>query len=101
MHGRTFAKDLRRFGLLCVSLLLQHREQIVEKQLELERVTECAISLYTRLAVLSRMEARGASGTGTLYLALSEKKFEEAFEATGRSSLDQKILALSQEVVSN
>lgn len=67
-------KDIRRFGWSIIRLLAQYRENIVEQQLELERIAESAIALFTSTAVLGRLDAASKAGiskaeldTGLLY----------------------------------
>jgi acyl-CoA dehydrogenase family protein 9 len=50
--------SIRRFSLSVLRLLAKYREGVVEEQLKLNRVSECAISLYTASAVLSKIDSR-------------------------------------------
>ena len=47
----------RQFGLAITRLLGKYREEILEKQLQLDRVANCAIALYTASAVISKLDA--------------------------------------------
>lgn len=51
------SNSIRRFGNAVLKLLATHREEILEKQLELDRIATCAIALYTTTAVLSKLDA--------------------------------------------
>lgn len=48
---------VRRFGFAVVKLLARYGEEIVEKQLSLDRIATAAICIYTTSAVLSRVDA--------------------------------------------
>lgn len=48
---------IRSFGFAVPRLLAKHREAIVEKQFQLDRIATCAMSIYTTTAVLSRLDA--------------------------------------------
>lgn len=53
----ALAKAVRRFGYAIIKLLAHYREGIIEKQLELERIADSAMALYTASAVLSKLDA--------------------------------------------
>lgn len=48
---------VRRFGFAIIRLLKEYREEILEKQLELERIANSAIAIYTASAVLSKLDS--------------------------------------------
>lgn len=56
--------SIRRFSFSVLRLLARYREAVVEEQLKLNRISECAISLYTASAVLSKIESRLQSAQG-------------------------------------
>jgi acyl-CoA dehydrogenase family member 9 len=51
-------RSVRRFSVSIVRLLAKYREGVIEEQLKLNRIAECAISLYTTTAVLSKIDGR-------------------------------------------
>ncbi len=53
---KLFVKNLRRFGIDIIKLLAKHKEDIIEQQLQLNRIANCAIALYTTSAVLSKLD---------------------------------------------
>lgn len=65
-QAQALAKAVRRFGLAVIKLLAQYREGIIEKQLELERIADSAIALYTTSAVLSKLDATLQSSKETI-----------------------------------
>ncbi len=48
---------IRRFGFSVIKILAKHGEDIFERQLSLNRIAECAISIYTSTAVLSKLSS--------------------------------------------
>lgn len=56
-EARTLESLIYRFGWTVVQALAEYKEEIVEKQLVLNRIAEAAMSIYTMTAVISRMEA--------------------------------------------
>lgn len=56
VEAKMIAKGLRRFGFAVIRLLVHYRQEIIENQLELERIADSAIALYTSCAVLSKLD---------------------------------------------
>lgn len=56
-EAAQLGKSIRWFGNSVLKLLITHKEEILEKQLELDRIATSAIALYTTTAVLSRLDA--------------------------------------------
>jgi hypothetical protein len=48
----ALSEATQRFGMAVLRVLKRYREEVVEKQLDLERITNCAIALYTMTAVV-------------------------------------------------
>jgi len=55
-EAKLLARTLQQFGVAIPKLLARHGEGIVEKQLLLDRLANCAIALYTMSAVLSKAD---------------------------------------------
>ncbi|MEX1012411.1 MAG: acyl-CoA dehydrogenase family protein [Waddliaceae bacterium] len=53
---QVLRKSIRAFSRLSKYLLIKHREGIVEKQLDLNRLTDALIQMFTTLCVLSKRE---------------------------------------------
>lgn len=51
------ASAVRKFGRAVVHVLIHFREQVIEKQLVLDRIAEAAMALYTSFAVLARIDS--------------------------------------------
>lgn len=73
----TLASDIRHFGIACTKALAWHGEDILEKQLVLNRLSTLAIALYTSSAVLAKMDREGVSSVGKLYLTLAHRTMED------------------------
>lgn len=78
----ALAFAVKRFGWACFRALYRYREEVIEKQLVLNRLTNAVIALYTVSAVISRLDGGTADelelAKGRLYneLALKELKNE-------------------------
>lgn len=87
-EAKQLAHNVRKFGWAIFRLLKHYREGIVEKQLELERIADSAIALYTSSAVLSRLDAALIAGTaspnemaaGKLYTRMSHQTVQRSLE---------------------
>jgi acyl-CoA dehydrogenase family member 9 len=56
-EAKQLGQAVRHFGFAIVRLLKAYREDILEKQLELERIADSAIAIYTASAVLSKLDS--------------------------------------------
>jgi len=65
------SKNIRVFGLAIIRLLAQEREGVFEKQLALDRISTAAMTLYTSLAVLSKLSAEEKQQSPTFKQNLS------------------------------
>jgi acyl-CoA dehydrogenase family protein 9 len=65
-HRRYFVKHVAELAAAAERAVMRHREQIVERQLVVERLADMAIEMYATAAVLSRtqrlIEERGVEG---------------------------------------
>ncbi|HEU4629372.1 MAG TPA: acyl-CoA dehydrogenase family protein [Gemmatimonadaceae bacterium] len=65
-HRRYFVKHVAELAAAAERAVLRHRQQIVERQLVVERLADMAIAMYATAAVLSRtqrlIEERGVDG---------------------------------------
>jgi alkylation response protein AidB-like acyl-CoA dehydrogenase len=55
-EAKALSRLIRRFGTSVIRLLAHYREQVVEHQLELDRIATTAIAIYTTTAVLSKLD---------------------------------------------
>ena len=56
-EAHQLGKEVRRFGFAVMRLLAKYREDILEKQLVLDRIANCAMAIYTTTAILSRLDS--------------------------------------------
>jgi acyl-CoA dehydrogenase family protein 9 len=63
-ESRRLSRSIRRFAFSNLRLLAKYREGIVEEQLQLNRIAESAIALYTATAVLGKIDQAMQSGAG-------------------------------------
>ncbi len=55
-EARMLAARVRRFGISILRVLAKHQEEIVERQMLLDRIASSAIALYTATAVVARLD---------------------------------------------
>lgn len=55
--ARQLGKEIRRFGLAVTKTLIAYREEVIERQQDLDRLASCAMAIYTAMATLSRLDA--------------------------------------------
>jgi len=56
-EGKRLGEAIRRLGIAVLKALSKHREEIVEKQLILDRIAIAVTSIYTAIAVLSKVDS--------------------------------------------
>lgn len=56
-EARLLGKAVRRFGFSVLKMLAKYGEGVVDKQLDLDRISTAAMDLYTSTAVISKLEA--------------------------------------------
>jgi hypothetical protein len=99
-------RSIRRFSLSVLRLLLTYREAVAENQLQLNRIAEGAMSLYTTAAVLSRVDSRlqcGATAdaevdTARFYCTLALDRLEESLDQLRSRNRDSEVEALSDRI---
>ncbi|HEV8051513.1 MAG TPA: acyl-CoA dehydrogenase family protein [Parachlamydiaceae bacterium] len=107
-EAKQLAQAVRNFGFAVIRLLKEYREDILENQLELERIANSAIAIYTAAAVLGKLDAAmGADGTanetpqqiasGKLYCQMAFDTVEKNLDALF-SPLDEVIEKLSDDI---
>ncbi len=56
-EGLVLGQKVRSFGLAVAKLLIKYKEDIIERQLQLDRIATSAMALYTATATLSYLDA--------------------------------------------
>lgn len=62
-EARVLGSGIRRFGGYVVALLARYGEDVIERQLALDRIATSAIALFTTSAVLSKIDTDLTDGT--------------------------------------
>jgi hypothetical protein len=100
---------VRQFGLAVARLLAKYRENILERQLQLDRIANCAIALYTASSVLSKLDAelvrcektQGLLGNdvaiGKLYCRMAYDTFQQNMAGLW-SNIDGHVTSLSDQI---
>ena len=55
-EAAQLAKAVQRFGKSCMSMLVKHKEDIMERQLILNRIADSVMAIYTTTAVISKLD---------------------------------------------
>lgn len=100
-ESKQLGKAVRRFGFAVVRLLAKYREDVIERQLALDRMATSAIALYTATSVLSKLDADQATGhdlaIGTLYIQEAMKTVDRALGSLFKNN-DSAIESVSDEI---
>lgn len=64
LEAHQLAKATRAFSWEVMGLITRYREEIIEKQMQLDRITNVVIALYTATAVLSKLDSDLAAVDG-------------------------------------
>ncbi|MBA3603137.1 MAG: acyl-CoA dehydrogenase family protein [Parachlamydiaceae bacterium] len=84
-EGLVLGQKVRSFGLAVAKLLIKYKEDIIERQLQLDRIATSAMALYTASATLSYLDSDMQSNskdfkddiaTAKLYCALAFKTID-------------------------
>lgn len=100
---------VRRFGFAVVKVLAKHKEEIVEKQLDLDRIATSAMALFTMSAVISKLDSdllrvQGKAEMLGNDVAIAKHYCHMALETVDRSlkslfsEFDQNIESLSDQI---
>ncbi len=108
-EARKYGSRVRRIGLAIPRVLAKHKDEIIERQLILNRLAECGIAMYTSAAVLSRIdyelsEKKGDRSTlmqdvalAKHYCYLAFKKIDQSLDGLF-SNDDSRIEAVSDQI---
>jgi acyl-CoA dehydrogenase family protein 9 len=61
-EAKMLATRVRRFGWSVLKLLVRYREEVIERQLLLDRIATSAMALYSTAAVISKLDAELSDG---------------------------------------
>lgn len=106
LETQQFAERIKQLGLAVQRLIVHYREEVLERQLELNRVAEAAMNLYGVTAVLSRLDTElhnGKAGAkdlavGKHFCRLAFDKIDRALGSIGQNNHDAEIRAVAKEL---
>lgn len=93
-EGKQLGHAVKKFHFAVIKAILKYREEIVERQLVLNRLTTALIAIYTATAVMKRMETEGEAIEGKWYFEQMMKRVQGVLKGLF-SSDDQEIETLS------
>lgn len=107
-EAHLLGKSIRRFSWSVTRLLAQYRENIIEKQLQLNRIASSAIAIYTTTAVLSKLDSELMEGTippenskklaaGKFYCCFAMEELNRQLDGIGKNN-DTSIETLSDQL---
>ncbi len=73
-HAGTFTGLIRRFHIAVERALIEHREDILNRQYVQQRIAGAALELFASACVLSRIEAQGSGPSAELFLRRSLRR---------------------------
>lgn len=85
---------VRRFGFAVVRVLAHYREDVVEKQLDLDRIATSAMALYTTTAVLSKLDSDLTSVNGNATALGNDVAIAKLYCRQAMATLDRSLGAL-------
>lgn len=99
-EAKALGSSVKQFGAAIVAALAKHGEDIIERQLTLDRIASMAMVLYTVTAVLSRLDGERNSenlAVGKFYCKMAFQQFD-SYLSHLFSNNDQEIEDLSDEI---
>jgi len=108
-EAKALGERVRNFGLAVQKLILHYKEDLMDAQLELNRIADAAMAIYGMTAVLGKLDAqlsRGENpgtdlGTGKYYCKLALDTIDNSLNGlvNGPGNHDQDAIALANELV--
>jgi alkylation response protein AidB-like acyl-CoA dehydrogenase len=102
--GLRLSKLIARFGRAVQSTVIRHKEEVLERQLEQERLSWAAMELFASACVLSRYDAETAT-TGDTHLATAKWFLTDSLNLAEQqlnqlhSPIDARLLAVAKDVL--
>ncbi|GAA5508715.1 acyl-CoA dehydrogenase family protein [Novipirellula caenicola] len=100
--ARRLGKQIKRLGTTVQWTLVHHREEILDRQLLLERIAWIAMELYATASSLSRLDSelvngdRSHTATANYFIADSLRRVDRCFRNL-RDNDDERLLAAARE----
>lgn len=101
-EAALLGKAIKRFGFAVARLLVTYREEVIEKQLLLDRIATSAMAIYTTAAVLSRLDSSqipdaAETATAKLYCRYAFDQIDQNLGSLFDNN-DEAIEALSDQI---
>lgn len=108
-EGKNLEKAVKRFGRTVFTILATYKEEFIEQQLILNRLSDCLISIYTIAAVLSKIDTALSNAkddinslqydveTAKLYCKMAFAKIQESRNAL-ENNFDKNFERLSDRI---
>lgn len=100
-EAKELSKLIKKFSWTVVKLLARYGEEIVDHQMQLDRLSSMAIVMYTTTAVLSKLETEHATGNdlemGKLYCKIAFR-MANRFNKGVDNNIDEEIETLSDHI---
>jgi hypothetical protein len=98
---------VQQFGLTVQRLIVQYKEDILDNQLELNRIAIAAMNIYGMSAVLGKLDAKLARNecddtelaTGKFYCKLALQDIESNLNLAGRCDTDENLRKLAGKIL--
>jgi len=84
-EAKALGERVRGFGLAVQRLIVHHKENVMDEQLELNRIAEAAMNLYGVTAVLGKLDARLHEGAPESEIATGKYFCTLAFDTIDRA----------------
>jgi acyl-CoA dehydrogenase family protein 9 len=106
-QASQLGERVRNFGLAVQRLIVHYKEDVLDAQLELDRIANAAMAIYGATAVLSKLDTRlhrGACGadelaTGQYYLTLAMDTIDTNLNALVSDNHDGATVALADQLM--
>lgn len=93
-EAAQLSKAVRRFGIAVTRVLAKYREEILERQLTLDRIATSAMAIYTTCAVLSKLDVDLQSGKGKGLALTQDVARAKLYCQMAFASIDQNLSSL-------
>lgn len=93
-EARRLGEAVRRFGFSVQRAVIQHRENIVEQQMLLDRLTNTVIALYTATAVISKLDSELAMANGNTEATANDLSAGRLYCAMAFETIDRSLDSL-------
>lgn len=102
-EGKHLGERVRAFGLAVQKLIVVYKEDLMDAQIELNRIAEAAMNIYGMTAVLGKLDAALGRGenpgadlaTGKYYCKLALDAIDKNLAAAGGGNHDKETLGLA------